>query len=462
MKDLSLTPALRKAAAFLALAGSARAHSWIESASKVAPNGTMVGEIGYARGYVPRTSTDPPYTDTIPTYLLPVNGQSAYSGDEIINKFKFEANPKFPMLEAAPGDFIALQYLENGHTTLPDNQPNKPRNRGTVFLYGTSRPEAEEKLFDVHLRWNRNGDGGDGRGMLLATRNYDDGQCFQPNAGPLNMQRANENANEGAKPDQELACQVDLKLPDNLEPGSIYTVYWYWDWPDLSPNSIDIEATKNGIFPWAGSFMRGDKNPHGFTPDAIARNESYSSVIDIKITGKPPGSERTKFGAGPSPLSYIDDQNIYSKAIQEQMKNNYAVDLDAAPGSGDAPSAPSASSAPSAPSNGPSTAVTSTAAIATTTKGSCNGGGETVTVTETVTPSVVFTTIYTTVPAEPLVTESPSDTEPVPVSTVMVTVTSHVPAAGSPGDATPSIPFPTKEPPAPKRMRRSNWAFGMQ
>jgi hypothetical protein len=85
------------------------------------------------------------------------------------------------MLEAAPGDYIAIMHLENGHTTLPHNQPNKPRNRGTIYFYGTTQPKEQEKLFDVHLLWNKQGTGGDKRGKLLATRNYDDGQCYQPN-----------------------------------------------------------------------------------------------------------------------------------------------------------------------------------------------------------------------------------------------------------------------------------------
>ncbi|KAI9171747.1 hypothetical protein HJFPF1_01238 [Paramyrothecium foliicola] len=450
MRELALLPAMRKVAAIIALANSVTAHSWIESASKVARNGTLVGEVGFARGYVPRTSTNPPYSDTIPTYLLPANGQSAYSGDEIINKFKFEANPQFPMLEAAAGDHIALRYLENGHTTLPDNQPNKPRNRGTVFLYGTTRPKDEEKLFDVHLIWNRDGTGGDGRGILLATRNYDDGQCFQPNGGSLSTSRAAEFADEGAKHEQELACQTDLKLPDNLEPGSIYTIYWYWDWPDLNPERINIEATKNGIFPWAGTFMRGETDPNGFTADAIARNESYASVIDIKITDQPQtlaAKEEVDFSA----VAYIDDQSIYSKAIEEQMRNNYLVDVDG--GAGNAPPAPP-TNAPSAPTNLPPPAVTTP------------GAGATVTVTQTVAPTTLVTTVYKTVPAAPVITSSP--TQPPAVSTVMVTITSHVPAAPSPDNGLGEPPVPTSASSQDgrpvvspfMRLKRANWGFG--
>jgi hypothetical protein len=429
MKDTKFSSAVHKALGLVALAHVAASHSWIESASNVADNGTMVGKPGFPRGYIPRT--EPGYGDAVPTYLLPANGQSAYSGEEILNKFPFEANPRFPMLEAASGTHIALNYLENGHTTLPENQPNKPRNRGTIFIYGTSIPSEQEKLFDVHLRWNRDGTGGDGRGKLLATRNYDDGQCYQPNGGSLSSQRANELADEGAKHEQELACQADIKLPDDLKPGSIYTIYWYWDWPDLNPDRIDIEATKNGIFPWAGTFMRGDKDPHGFTADAIARNESYASTIDIKIV-EGSGSYNVK---GNSAKGYINDQNIYSKAIEEQMRNNYMVDLDG--GAGNSPSQSSINSSPPG--------ATSTRSSTTTTE--AVGGGETVTVTQTIAPpppTTVVTTVYQTMSAPPLEVSSSKDSTS--WSTVIVTLTSHVQAGPTASQETSQSSVPTGVP----------------
>ncbi|PTB68880.1 hypothetical protein BBK36DRAFT_1112994 [Trichoderma citrinoviride] len=250
------------------------------------------------------------------------------------------------MLEAAPGDHIAIIHLENGHTTLPQNQPKKPLNRGTVFLYGTSQPKEEERLFDVHLVWNKQGTGGDGRGRLLATRNYDDGQCYQPNSGSISMERATKLASEGAQHDIELGCQSTLQLPTDLKPGSIYTIYWYWDWPDLNADAIDFQATTNGLFPWAGTFMRGEKDPHGFTMAAIAKNESYASTIDIKITAADP--QAATMG------SYVDDQDIYTKALKSQMDSNFEVAVDANGGKdATAPGPPPAAPIPSIPSSGP-------------------------------------------------------------------------------------------------------------
>ncbi|KAK1837367.1 hypothetical protein CCHR01_20012, partial [Colletotrichum chrysophilum] len=63
----------------------------------------------------------------------------------------------FPILEAAPGDVIGLRYQENGHVTLPDTPAYKPANRGTVSVYGTSSPHADDSLFDVYKKWTADG-----------------------------------------------------------------------------------------------------------------------------------------------------------------------------------------------------------------------------------------------------------------------------------------------------------------
>ncbi|RFU72751.1 hypothetical protein TARUN_9509 [Trichoderma arundinaceum] len=422
-----------KAALVSTLAALADAHSWIERAYKVAPNGTMIGAQGYPRGWVPRNSTDPAFQDTIPQWLLPASGQSAYSGDEVLNKYKLEENPQFPMLEAAPGDHIALIHLENGHTTLPQNQPKKPQNRGTVFLYGTSQPKENERLFDVHLVWNKKGTGGDGRGVLLSTRNYDDGQCYQPNSGPISLQRAAELAPEGAVHDIELGCQSTIQLPSDLKPGSIYTIYWYWDWPDLDAANINFEATTNGLYPWAGTFMRGEKDPNGFTMAAIAKNESYASTIDIKITGDGSSSVAAKHANLLG--DWVENQNIYSKAIKSQMGSNFQVNVDAN-GAGDGPG--SAPATPTSHSHHHPPQV-----VPTTTPAGREGNVQpTVTLVVTMQPSTVWKTVYKTVPAEqapstPVPTPTPaSPTLAQPRPTVIKTVTMHVPAVASSSTST--------------------------
>ncbi|KAK4084530.1 uncharacterized protein Triagg1_1010 [Trichoderma aggressivum f. europaeum] len=432
-----------KAAVVATLATVASGHSWIERAYKVLPNGTMVGAEGYARGWVPRTSTNPPFQDTIPQWILPAAGQSAYSGDEVLNKYKMDENPPFPMLEAAPGDHIAIIHLENGHTTLPQNQPKKPLNRGTVFLYGTSQPKESERLFDVHLVWNKKGTGGDGRGVLLATRNYDDGQCYQPNPGPISTERAAKLAPEGAKHEVELGCQSTLQLPSDLKPGSIYTIYWYWDWPDLNADNINFDATTNGLYPWAGTFMRGEKDPNGFTMAAIAKNESYASTIDIKITGDSSAKHANLMS------EFLDNQDIYTKAIKSQMASNFEVNVDAN-GANDSPSsapvAPVAPPAPSAVAPQPSQ-VAPTAVVPqpsqvppTSAAGKKTTAEHTVTRLVTAEPSTVWKTLYRTVSADqgPATSASPTVEQPRP--TVFKTITMHVPVAvASPATSTTTI-----------------------
>ncbi|KHN96771.1 uncharacterized protein MAM_05327 [Metarhizium album ARSEF 1941] len=370
----------------LALACSASAHSWIEFASVIAPNGTMIGLLGYPRGYQPRS--DAGWNDKIPQWLLPKPGSPAYSGDEVINKFPYEDKPKHPLLEAAPGDHIALVHFENGHVTLPQNQANKPKNRGTIYLYGTAQPKEKEKLFDVHLLWNRDGTGGDKRGTLLATRNYDDGQCFQPNTADITNQRVAKFKDNGATNSQELPCHSDLKLPDDLKPGSVYTIYWYWDWPTLNPSKIDMDKTTDGLYPWAGSFMRGDKVPNGWTMEAIGHNESYASVIDIKVVEKP----KAFAGKDAGKEAWVPKQNIYSMGVQDQMANNFQVDVGG--GAAAATNSGTGSAPASAPAPAPAPASTSAPAAAGSAK---TDGVATVTEVITVPPTTLVTTVFRTV-----------------------------------------------------------------
>ncbi|EHK40408.1 hypothetical protein TRIATDRAFT_230982 [Trichoderma atroviride IMI 206040] len=372
------------------------------------------------------------------------------------------------MLEAAAGDHIALIHLENGHTTLPQNQPRKPQNRGTIFLYGTSQPKENERLFDVHLVWNKAGTGGDKRGVLLGTRSYDDGNCYQPNNGALSIERAARLAPEGADHNTELGCQSTIQLPSDLKAGSVYTIYWYWDWPDLDATNIDFQATTNGLYPWAGTFMRGEKDPHGFTMAAISKNESYASTIDIKITGGGSSSAKHANING----EFIEKQNIYSMAIKDQMVGNFQVDIDANGGAKGGPGATPVTSTSAAPHEAhtsaarqgiaqPSAAPTGNAPEQPS-KASASSPVVFVTTTihtqaaaasHTHTPSTTTITSITTL----AVTSTRTSDAQVAAPTVIVSVTKHVPAARD-GEPTPTAlnDRPTVTP----LNRRRNWAFG--
>jgi hypothetical protein len=248
---------------FIGLTTFTNAHTWIEQLTVIAPNGTFVGAPGYARGNVLRTS--PNFNDANMTNLIPPNGRS--TGNEILStdlmcmssqqeQVQTDGSPR---LQAAAGDAIALRYQEDGHVTLPDNQPGKPANRGTVFVYGTTQPNSSDTLLGIHKVWNADQTGGDMRGVLLSSQNFDDGQCYQINSGNISQQRQQQfphtaNALMGA----DLWCQHDIQLPANAPSGQPYTLYWVWDWP-----------TTPGV----------DPN----VPDG--KQELYTTCIDVDISG---------------------------------------------------------------------------------------------------------------------------------------------------------------------------------
>jgi hypothetical protein len=161
-----------------------------------------------------------------------------------------------PRLQAAPGSAIALRYQENGHVTLPQNQPGKPENRGTVFVYGTTQPNSKDTLLAIHKVWNAAGTGGDKRGVLLSTQNFDDGQCYQQNGGSISIARQHAAGagfvNNIKPPDplmgSNLWCQQNIALPTNAPVGKPYTLYWVWDWPTLPGIDPDLPQGKNEIY----------------------------------------------------------------------------------------------------------------------------------------------------------------------------------------------------------------------
>ncbi|KAI4173754.1 MAG: hypothetical protein LQ343_002757 [Gyalolechia ehrenbergii] len=220
---------------------SASAHSWIEEMSVIAKNGTFVGEPGYPRAFAKRAAGVDP--DKAMVHLLPPNGRP--TGNKILDSdpmcMPSQQQPKqsdgSPMLKAAAGDMVALRYQENGHVTLPENQPGKPPNRGTVYIYGTTDPKPDDKFLSIHKVWNPQGTGGDKRGKLLATEPFDDGQCYQINGGQISTQRQ-AGFKHQADPimGQDLWCQNNFKIPQDAPSGKPYTIYWVWEW-DTAPGT---------------------------------------------------------------------------------------------------------------------------------------------------------------------------------------------------------------------------------
>jgi hypothetical protein len=186
-----------------------------------------------------------------------------------------------PALVAAPGDNIALIYEENGHVTLLDRSPTKPVGSGTVFVYGTKKPANTDTYLGIHRVWNAAGTGGDKRGKLLATRPFDDGQCYQNNTSPLAESRRDKLGTQG----NDLPCQNNIQLPEDAGTSGKYTLYWLWEWPTL-------DATGN-----------------------VIANESYTTCMDIEMT--PKKLARVE--------SFKSEQLVDSRAIQAQLSTAFLV-----------------------------------------------------------------------------------------------------------------------------------------
>ncbi|KAJ6079491.1 hypothetical protein N7467_009244 [Penicillium canescens] len=267
---------------------SINAHSWVEQLTVIAPNGTFIGTPGYARGNVLRT---PGFVDTM-TYLIPPNTRQDVTSVLPVDNMCRETQQDqaqtegSPRLQANPGAAIALRYQENGHVTLPQNQPGKPPNRGFVYVYGTTQPKTDEKLLNIHGKWTQDGKGGDKRGVLLSKQNFDDGRCYQINDQSISQTRQKEYAHKANQlMGADLWCQQDLRLPTNAPTGKPYTLYWVWDWP-----------TKAGVDP---TYPKG-------------KQEIYTTCIDVDIVQ----AVNSKLGVSPE---YESNQDLNNAAIPSQF-----------------------------------------------------------------------------------------------------------------------------------------------
>lgn len=283
-------PGLLKAS-FTLLISTVYAHSWIEQLMVIGSNGTFVGEPGYARGNVLRTS--PGFSDTAMVHLIPPNGRKDVNKvlptDKMCKESQQSQNQTkgSPRLQASPGAAIALRYQENGHVTLPENSPGKPDNRGTIYVYGTDKPKDDDTLLGIHKVWNQDGSGGDKRGKLLSVQNFDDGRCHQINGGKISKTRQHEFPHKADKlMGADLWCQQDIALPQDAPSGKPYTLYWVWDWP-----------TKPGT----------PGMPKGKT-------EIYTTCMDVDVSEKAPNTKVQ------GPAGYIKDQSLNSAAIPSQFE----------------------------------------------------------------------------------------------------------------------------------------------
>jgi hypothetical protein len=230
--------------------------------------------------------------------------------------------------------------------TIPDTNPGKPKNRGTVYIYGTEKPQATDKFQSIHKVWTADGKGGDGRGVLLATRNYDDGQCYQVNDHPISVERQKQFPKEAdAEMGVNLWCQSDIKLPANID-SKRYTLYWVWDWPTAAING------------------------------APAMPETYTSCMDVDISSSSASGASAKLTSSKGAVEYVKGQDINNAGIKEMMENQFIVPVDGASadsnnGDSDAKSADDTPSKPSgtqpAPVGGLTVTVTAPGSMTTVT-----------------------------------------------------------------------------------------------
>lgn len=384
-------------AAVATLIASGSAHSWVEQLSVIAPNGTFVGAPGYARGNMLRQGGA--NIDKAMVYLLPPDGRDPTQGISPSDTMCFPGHQQqatqtdgSPRLKAAPGDLVALRYQENGHVTLPQNQPGKPPNRGTVYVYGTTQSSPDDGFLDIFGKWNADGSGGNKKGKLLASFNFDDGQCYQVNGGQISTTRQKQfphTANQlmGA----DMWCQNNLALPKDAPSGKPYTLYWVWDWPTASGTP--------GV-------------PNG-------KNEVYTSCMDVDVQGAP-NSAPVQFSKGqpadqaavPGQLDAIKAGNPMNAGTSVNLIGQKVANgaMSSAPAPAPAPSAPAAPSnaAPAQPpAQPPAQQPQNSPAQVTVTK----------VVTSLVTPSSTQSTTIVTVPkstvsVQPTPAISPQSTEP--------------------------------------------------
>ena len=218
------------------------AHSWCEQLTVIG-DGVFETQYGFSRGYVDRNS--PGFQDDLMVNLLPpLDSGRVFVNDEDVlcspTQRAQNQTDNFPRLQSPAGSFVALRYLENGHVTLP--QPGKPKGSGKVHVLGTSKPLEQRRLVDA-LQWTPDGNGGDGQGRLLSVQYFDDGRCHQINDGPISMARQTQFPNSA----HELWCETDIQLPTDLPTGSLYTIYWVWDWA-TSPGAAGLPDGKDEYY----------------------------------------------------------------------------------------------------------------------------------------------------------------------------------------------------------------------
>ncbi|KAF1952843.1 hypothetical protein CC80DRAFT_478591 [Byssothecium circinans] len=356
-------PSLRMAAlAGLSLARVAAGHSWVEQLRNINDKGEYVGEYGYARGMVAKT--DPGFDGNSMNYLLPQEKEKSnpWIGEESIlchpNQRKAkQSSEKYPRLQAVPGKFIAMRYVENGHTTLLEDSTNvpKPKAGGTIFVYGTTKPKEDEKLVDV-LQWTQDGQGGDKRGFVVGMNNFDDGRCYEMPRPELATKWFKERqkkypnfamgqASDNAPGNMGLFCETDVKIPEDAKTGQPLTLYWVWQWNTMPGKDPTLPTGKS---------------------------QYYTTCIDVDVVDTFKQDAKPKYPLGQqdamskAPADFASRTALYTNPIKAEPGPYFSkMGLGSGSGSSAAPAPPAAGtpSAPAAGSSKPAAAPTTLSTI---------------------------------------------------------------------------------------------------
>ncbi|KAF3057315.1 hypothetical protein GL218_05943 [Daldinia childiae] len=391
---------ISKAISLTLLAASAvvDAHSWVEQVRKIDSTGAFTNPIGYPYAFMNRSALG--FVDEkVQNKILDTKPNPP------VCKPKAGAYDHLDRLTAAPGDYIALLYQENGHVTQPNLTP-RPYRDGLVSVYGTLHHEDSDGINDVLGSWTADGKGGNGKGKLLGTHFYDDGQCYQ-NAGhnfaiPIYATRYKEHGLE------ELYCQTDFQLPEDLPNEGTYTVMWVWDWPLITSDTTNV-------------------------------TEIYTSCAEIQLEA-PKGGKNTQ-------VKFSESNPINKAAIKSQLNMQFE-----ATGLGigtNPPAAPTETPVTSAD-NGSPTSEPVTSVETSTSKKHHNGGVKTVTVTADAQTTTKWQTVtvgggagtttrrsesYATINPTPTLNASTSANQAAPTSVVPVTSISKFLKARATGQA---------------------------
>jgi hypothetical protein len=285
---------LQTIVAALAVVPLTLGHTWIEQMRNVNDKGDYVGEYGYPRGMV--SKTDPGFDGFSMNFEIPAYQKEVFINNKTLlchekQRQQKQSSDKYPRLQATPGGNIAMRYMENGHITLPGNQKGKPKKAGTVFVYGTTKPKEDEKIAGV-LRWTQDGKGGDGRGVLLATNDFDDGRCYENNQSPIHQERVKVTPNyamgqaDSGPGNFPLFCDTNVQLPKTAATGKPYTLYWVWQW----------NTAAGGVDP---------NYPQG-------KDEYYSTCIDVDVA-----SASVALAAAAEPKFALGQQDAMSVAVAD-------------------------------------------------------------------------------------------------------------------------------------------------